>query len=192
MCARAEGGEAVAPDGKRALKVEGFKLVTGYPTEEFYSYPAPAVKCDSIIKEDALDDSDVGRRFKISFKVYDTASRYITFSLNHCSKRAESIADYRRVIGNERTRKGEWTEYTLYHTVYEPIYGEYGKQKKSFSVSCAGNGDTDSPIYFADLKCEEIVSDVQLGRAAAVYETDEKYLPLGQSEIVCEKAPWSK
>lgn len=192
LCARAEGGEAVAPDGKRALKVEGFKLVTGYPTEEFYSYPAPAVKCDSIIKEDALDDSDVGRRFKISFKVYDTVSRYITFSLNHCSKRTESIADYRRVIGNERTRKGEWTEYTLYHTVYEPVYGEYGKQKKSFSVSCAGNGDTDSPIYFADLKCEEIVSDVQLGRVAAVYETDEKYLPLGQSEIVCPKAPWSK
>lgn len=192
LCERAKGGLSTAPDGKEALKVESFDLVTSYPTEEFYVNPTLAVKSDAIAKAGPLDESDVGRRFKISFKVYDTASRYITFGLNHCSKRTESVADYRRVMSNERTRKGEWTEYTLDYTVYEPLYGEIGKQKKSFSLSSCGCGVLESPIYFADFKCEEIVTDVKIGKVCFVGETDEKRLHLGQSEIVCEKAPWSK
>ena len=192
LSGRANGGQGVAPDGKVALKVEGFKTVTSYPTEEFYAYLSPAVSCADIVKADALDENDLGRRFKISFKVYDTASRYISFGLNHCSKRTDSVSDYLRVMSNERTRKGEWVEYTLDYTVYELIFGECGKQKKSFAVSCTGMGEADSPIYFADLKCEEILSSVKTGRICFVGETDEKHLPLGQSDIVCEKSPWSK
>lgn len=188
----ANGGECIAPDGKAAVRVDSFKLVTTYPTEEFYSNPTLAVKSEAVAKATELDESDVGRKFKISFKVYDTVSRYITFGLNHCSKRTESVADYRRVMSNERTRKCEWVEYTLDYTVYEPIYGEIGKQKKTFAVSCFGNGNLETPIYFADLKCEEIVTDVKIGKVYFVGETDEKRLHLGQSEIVCEKAPWSK
>ena len=180
LCEVAEGCENVAFDGKKAIRVDSLKLITRFPTQEYYRDPRPVVKCDSIIKEDALDDSDIGRRFKISFKVYDTVSRYIQFSLNNCTNKAENLVDYRYYIGNERTRKGEWTEYSFDYTVYEPIYGDYGKQKKVFTVSAIGNGDRVCPIYFADPKCEEIVTEVELGRIRAVYEADEKHLPLGK------------
>lgn len=192
LSGNAKGGAGVAPDGKEALRVDGFGIVTRFPTEELYMNPEQAVRSDCIVKEEALDESDVGRRFKISFKVYDTVSRHMNFGLNHCSSRPQSIADYRRAMDNVITRKGEWTEYELDYVVYEPVYGDYGKHKKSFYISCFGNGNIDTPIYFADLKCNEIVTDVEIGRMCAVFEEDKRYLPLGLSEIECEKSPWSK
>ncbi|MBE6561450.1 MAG: hypothetical protein E7662_10030 [Ruminococcaceae bacterium] len=198
LSGNAIGGESIAPDGcaagagTKAVMVQGFKTCTRYPTEEFYSYPAGAVSCGSIIGGEPLGDSDVGRRFRIRFKVYDTVSRYIGFGLNHCSHRPSSIADYRRVICNEITRAGEWTEYSLDYTVYEPLLGEIGRQKKSFYITCFGGGNADSPIYFADLRCEETVTDVVIGKKCVVYEYSEKPLQLGESEIECPKSPWSK
>ena len=192
LCSRVSGEKCAAPDGTPALRVDGFLLDTSHPTEEFYAYPTLAVKADRLVKDTALDRSDLGRRFKIRFKVYDTVSRYICFGLNHCSRRVDGVADYHRVMGNERTRKCDWTEYTLDYTVYEPLYGANGEQVKSFSVFCFGNGEQDSPIYFADLTCEETVTDVMLGDTLFVGETDERILPLGMSDIVCEKSPWSK
>ena len=192
ICGNAVGGEMTAPDGRQALGVTEFKTVTRYPTEEFYSNPAGALICNNIIKEAPLDESDLGRRFRVSFKVYDTSSRYIGFGLNHCSHRPSSIADYHRVIFNEITRKGEWVEYGFDYTVYEPMFGELGKQKKSFYINCFGGGNQDSPIYFADLKCEETVTDVVIGKKYVVYENGPKPLNLGESEIECPKSPWSK
>jgi len=186
------GGEATTPDGTNAIAVNGFKTTTKFPTEEFYAYPAGAIACNDIIKDEALDESDVGRRFRISFKVYDTVSRYIGFGLNHCSHRPSSIADYHRVIHNEITRADEWTEYGFDYTVYEPLFGEIGKQKKSFYINCFGRGNADSPIYFADFKCEEIVTDVVIGKKCVVYENGAKPMLLGQSNIECAKSPWSK
>ena len=192
LCKTAVGNTATAPDGSEALAVNGFNMITSYPTEEFYTSPNGAVVCDVFVKDGKLDQNDIGRRFKISFKVYDTVSRYMTAQLNHCSSRVNSIADYNRVIINERTRKGEWTEYTLDYTVYEPKYGEFGMHQKSLRVECSGTGAVDTPIYLKDLKCTEILSNVKIGRVVAVYENGEKPLQLGQSEIECPKSPWSK
>ncbi len=192
VCGSALGGEALTPDGRKAMVINGFNTCTKYPTEEFYTYPAHALLCDSIIKEEPLDESDTGRRFRISFKVYDTTSRYIQFGLNHLSHRPSSVADYHRILCSEITRNGEWTEYSLDYTVYEPLFGEHGKQKKNFSIHCFGRGNADSPIYFADFSCEETVTDVVIGKKCVVYEYGPKPLLLGESEIECQKSPWSK
>lgn len=192
VCGNAIGGQEITPDGKNAVAVNGFKTNTKFPTEEFYAYPAGAVNCSQIVKAEPLDESDLGRRFRISFKVYDTDSRYIGYGLNHCSNRPSSIADYHRSVYNEITVKGEWVEYSFDYTVYEPIFGEFGKQKKSFYINCMGKGVGDKPIYFADLKCEETVTDVVIGKKCVVYENGPKPLNLGESEIKCEKSPWSK
>ena len=145
-----------------------------------------------MIKIDALDEGDLGRRFRISFQVYDTISRYISFGLNHCSSHASQIADYQRAIYNEITNKDKWTEYSFDYTVYEPIFGEAGKQKKSFYFQCFGNGNEDAPLYLSDLKCEEVVTDVVLGEKYVCYENGEEALPFGQIKIECPKSPWEK
>jgi predicted ribosomally synthesized peptide with SipW-like signal peptide len=93
---------------------------------------------------------------------------------------------------SEITRKDEWMEFSFDYTVYEPVFGELGKQKKSFYINCFGRGNEDLPIYFADLKCEETVTDVVFGKKYVVYEKGPKPLNLGESEIECPKAPWSK
>ena len=72
------------------------------------------------------------------------------------------------------------------------MFGEIGKQKKSFYINCLGRGIGDTPIYFADLKCEETVTDVVIGKKCVVYENGPQALKLGESEIECAKSPWSK
>ena len=188
-----EGAERCMINGEvPALKIAGASVCTSFPTEEFYSYPARVAVCDGIIKDGVLEESDIGRRFKISFKIMDTASRYLSYTLNHCSHRDSAIADYYRVMGNELTKPDTLTEIVLDYTVYEPIYGEIGKHKKSLTFSLFGEGCEDTPVCISDVKCEEIVSDVELGRCYAVSYNDDGALPFGMSEIVCPKSPWEK
>ena len=175
-----------------ALKITGAKLCTKFPTEEFYSYPAGVAVCQDLIKDTPLDDSDIGRRFKLSFKVYDTASRYLCFGLNHCSSRESAIADYYRVMGNELTRPDTVTEVNLDYTVYEPMYGEIGKHKKQLNFSMFGRGCEDTPIYISDIRCEELVTEVEIGKRFVISYNDDGLLPFGKSDIACPKSPWEK
>ena len=184
--------EVIIRNGEKAIAVNGFAPCTKYPTEEFYSYPANALICDDVIKSGALDETDLGRRFRISFRVYDTISRYISFGLNHCSSHASQIADYKRAICNEITSKDQWTEYSFDYIVHEPIFGDVGKQRKSFYFQCFGNGNADAPLYLTDLKCEETVTEVIFGETYVCYENGEEPLPFGQIKIECPKSPWSK
>ncbi len=175
-----------------ALKITGAKLCTSFPTEEFYSYPAGVAVCCGLIKDTPLDESDIGRRFKLSFKIYDTASRYLCFRLNHCSSREGAIADYYRVMGNELTSPNTITEVNIDYTVYEPMYGDIGKHKKKLNFSMFGKGCEDTPIYISDIRCEELVTEVELGKRFIIAYKDDGLLPFGKSDIVCPKLPWSK
>ena len=188
----AVGTNSVIKDGKKAVLVTGFDTVKSFVNNEFYESFATAVNSGSIVKSEPLTSDDVGRRFKISFKVFDTDERYITAYLNHCSSREAGIADYSRVMLNERTRKGEWCEYTLDYIVYEPRYGEIGMQKKQLFINCFSRGCLEAPIYFADLRCTEILSEVEIGEVRLVYENGEKAAMIGCSDIECAKAPWTR
>lgn len=184
---------ATAPDGKPSLKVDAFDTYKGYKFEEFYNTPIRALGCGTIIKKDALDDSDMGRRFRISFKAYDTVSRLICYHLNHCTCKPESVADYRRSEYNTLSRPGEWVEYSFEYTVYEPMYGDHGKIVKDFGIACESLGNLEAAIYFADVKCEEIITDVEFGKAFFVCsDSSEEILPEGKSPIVCPNNPWEK
>ena len=189
----AKGELTVAPDGTPALKVDSFGTFKGYVNEEFYTGKMMAVGCNTIVGKDALSESDMGRRFKISFKVYDSTSRCISYYLNHCSSKPDSIADYHRSYYNALSRAGEWTEYSFDYTVYEPMYGDHGKKIKDLGIACEIFGEENKPIYFADIKCEEIITGVEFGDSyfAAVSESEE-LLPEGKSTIVCPNNPWEK
>ena len=189
---KAKAEFALAPDGKPALRVDSFETHTGYMFEEFYNSRVLAVGCNTIVKKEALDESDMGRRFRISFKVFDSASRHISYHLNHCSSKPESIFDHRRSLYNAITKKGEWTEYSFEYTVYEPMYGDYGKQIKDFGISCEVFGNEEKEIYFADIKSEEITTGVEFGKSFFALPEWEEGLPEGKSTIVCPNNPWEK
>lgn len=191
-CDSVNTAEVITQNGEKAIAINGFASCTKYPTEEFYSYPANALICDDVVKSSALDETDIGRRFHISFQVYDTISRYIGFGLNHCSSHAARIADYHRAIYNEITSRDKWTEYSFDYMVYEPIFGDAGKQRKSFYFQCFGSGNADAPLYLTNLKCEEMVTEVMFGEKYVCYENGEGSLPFGQIKIECPKSPWDK
>ena len=191
-CDSVNAEEVITRNGEKAIAINGFASCTKFPTEEFYSYPASALICDDVIKGGALDEADLGRHFRISFRVYDTISRYISFGLNHCSSHASQISDYHSAICNEITSKDKWTEYSFDYIVHEPIFGDVGMQRKSFYFQCFGNGNADAPLYLTDLKCEETVTDVIFGEKYVCYENGEEALPFGQMKIDCPKSPWAK
>ena len=96
------------------------------------------------------------------------------------------------MICNEITSKDQWTEYSFDYIVHEPMFGDVGKQRKSFYFQCFGNGNADAPLYLADLKCEETVTAVTFGEMYVCYENGEEPLPFGEIKIECPKSPWSK
>ena len=181
-----------APDGTPALKFESFKTVTAFPTEEFYSYPARVFEYDSIIKDEPITSSDMGRKFNISLKIYDTVSRYIRVELSHCTSRLDSVADYNRNCYNIITEADKWIDVTFDYTVYEPMYKHIEMQKKKLLVSAYGLGNEDKPMYFAEIKATELLSDVEISDISLISMAKSDVLPDGQSEIFCEKSPWAK
>ncbi len=182
---------ANAPDGTKALKVEKGNLITRYKLEEFYGTHMQVLGCNKVVKDGPLDESDMGRRFRISFKVYDTATRHISYHLSHCTSKPDSVADYRRCIYNKYTRSGEWVEYSFDYTVHEPMFGDHGKIVKDFYVDCELFGDDKKAIYLADVRSEEIITEVELGKYLFVSApASEEILPEGKSPIACPNNPW--
>ena len=183
-------GTGNAPDGSAALEVLGFDSVKTFPTEEFYSYQQPTFRCEEIVKPEPLSVEDMGRKYRISLKIFDTVSRYVRILLNNCTSRERSIADYRASTYNVITRAGEWVDFDFEYTVYEPMYGEAGLVKKALEVRCYADGNKDTPIYFKDVLAEEIVTDTILGDAYLVREEALDILPDGVSPIECKESPW--
>lgn len=193
VCKNARCALGKSPDGTPSLELKGFETIKDYPTEEFYSHPANVLKCSSIIKDWPVTESDMGRKFRINMRIFDTTSRYLKVELNHCTSRNESIADYRRSLYNVITKAGEWTDITFDYTVYELMYGSFGSQVKELILSCYGNGNLDAPLYVSDLKAVELVTKLEFGEICIFSTSDnESYLPEGKSEIVCHKEPWVK
>ena len=182
-----------APDGTSAVKIDGFDTVTEHPTEEFYIYPDAAFTLDNVVSNELLTKDDMGRSFKISFKVYDTTSRYVKISLSHATAMVNSIIDYRRCQYNLVTKAGEWVEVELDYTVYEMMYSDYESVKKTLTVSCYGKGTEDTPLYIGNIKTMEKLSALDLGSVYLVTEKEPKdVLPEGKSDIICHKSPWQK
>lgn len=179
------------PDNVPSLRINGIKTETSYPTEEFYSYPSTLFVCEDIVKPSALKKKDMGRKFKISLKIYDTVSRYVRVELNHCSSREDSIADYYRNCYNIKTEEGKWIDFAFEYTVYEPMYS-IDLPKKKLIVSAYTHGNEEKPIYFTKIESSEILSELEYENITLISAPKSKSLPYGVSEIECKKSPWSK
>ena len=148
--------ETIAPDGAPALAITEPFVNTQYVAERFYSGYA-LMSNPTVIKEGKLTKEDIGRRFRISFKIWDCDMHYVNVSLNGCTTPEARFNDYRRVIKNVKTKPGEWIDVSLDYTVYEPEHGELGEIEKKLLISSSLYGNAHKPIYFKDFIVEEFI-----------------------------------
>lgn len=144
-----------APDGSKSLKLNKICAEDTYFCERFHYNPIVVFENDEVIKNGKLTDSDLGRRFKISFKIYDTATRYLQVKLNSCTNVEYKTVDYNQNYYNYKTIPNEWQEFTFDYVVYEPAFGEVGLQQKVLTVSGMFEGEKPKPIYFKDFTVVE-------------------------------------
>ncbi len=114
---------------------------------------------------------DYGRKFKISFKVYDTKSRSIFMSFSDNTSKFESykinsaieksIVDRDSVSYGVKTKANEWTDVNFDYVVYDSEYGKFANGTKILTVTGTPDGDSLTPYYFADLKVTEEVTDIE-------------------------------
>ena len=171
------GREWTELDGNGVIAIKEFGLNTTYKNDVFYGNLSmgAVIANQSAIGGTALTDDDVGRRFRFSFRVYDTVERTVSVSLNDCTSEANGIFDPYGYNYNLRTKAGEWVTFTFEYDVYEPAeYGTVGMAKKVLYIATHGFGNVTHPIYFDDITTTEIVTDVTIGECALVLSTTEQ------------------
>lgn len=151
------GEIATAPDGSRALKIDGFTLNTQYKGIRFFPSPTDVIQNPLVIGPDPLTEADMGRRFVIRGKLYDTMARIVSIRLNNCTSSQYGTTDYHGFIKNFRTEPGKWTEFSFDYVVYEPSFGEAGMQQKVMTIRVESTGDLSQPIYFKDFQTVEVL-----------------------------------
>ena len=161
-------------EGAGALKVIGFsthKITGERETIVYYNNPSTVLSVENAVKNGALDDGDLARRFIVSLRVYDTVSRKLTVSLNGATSCAKGVADYHCARYNFKTRAGAFTEYSFEYIVREPLLGQAGRIHKTLFVSADTLGDegADYPLYIDSIKIKERVDAVTLGEGTLAY-----------------------
>lgn len=120
---------------------------------------------------DNATEADVGRRFRVSFEVYDTIERTLRVRIRTATNSAEGVADYDASFYNFHTKANQWTTFTFETVIKSPDYGKTGLGQIGFSLYNAPSGDTNKVLYLDNFRMEEIVSDVSVSEASLVLST---------------------
>ncbi len=84
--------------------------------------PSLAAFANSSLKSGAFNESDYGRRFRVSFRVYDETSRVVNVYNGDGYNFEKEIADFKGSNYSFYTKAGEWTTVTIEFTVDNEIY----------------------------------------------------------------------
>lgn len=140
-----------------------------YVNHVFYDNPTVLFMQSTAINGGrAVTDSDYGRKFTVSFKVYCEKERVIQVRLNSCTSSSEEIIDYDMNIYNFYTVPGEWKTFSFDYVVYDTDYGTIGNHKKTLSVGASADGNNEGAIYFDDLTVTETLTEVTVTEADIV------------------------
>ena len=147
---------AVGQRNAKLLKLVGQRPLEIYPPTRYYENPVCFFTCSDVLRIGTLKPSDVGRCFRISLKVLDSTSRYLSVSLDSAANAEQGITDYRHTVTQCTTVPGEWMTVSFTYTIYEPLLGESACVPKTLSVSGFCRGDLREPISFKELSVIEL------------------------------------
>ncbi|MBR5448423.1 MAG: Ig-like domain-containing protein [Clostridia bacterium] len=161
-------------DGNGVIEIGKTKITSSYPLDPFYnnlSYNT-IINCTAMVKNGTLSYDDTGRRFTVSFRVYDTTSRIIQVDVKDASVRDKGVLDYNGIIFSFKTKANEWVDISFDIDIYDPAeFGANGLIQKNVSIKTYGFGEEVHPIYFDDFKSVETVTDVAVEEVALVTST---------------------
>lgn len=162
---------AQAPDGTTALKISTMKPYGFYASKglDFYNNPSTVFTSSGL---GVMDTDDYGRKFHISFDVYDTISRQGTVTLNsYSSYNGKKETDFERNVYNIETIKDAWKKIEFDYVVSET--DDVDSISKYMYVSLFTDGNRQSPFYMKNLNITETVSVIDFG--GAVLSCEEYY-----------------
>ncbi len=109
----------------------------------------------------AVTKADYGRKFKISVRYKDTASRYLNLSYNNCTDGNTYVFDYDYMMKSKKTTPGQWEEISVDYTSYEADYGvEEAIKTLKLEIPPVSNGEM--PIYLDNITVTEYVTDIDV------------------------------
>ena len=171
---------ATAPDGKNTpaakiyLTTNSNSTSSAYTNSEFYPNMTTVITNNKLFSK--ITANDLGRKYTVTLKVYDTVSRPISLRFNNATNGTTGILDFDYTYYNLYTKANEWTEITFDYTVLDPLYGTAGLYTKTLSVTLATDGSKESPIYIGELSVTETVTDVTVSDIhVALYDDGTDY-----------------
>ncbi len=121
----------------------------------------------NLIQTQALDASDMGRKFHISFNLYDETSRRVTYRLSPWSSSNFDNIDWEANMYYEQSKANEWNNFSFEYRIDDEK--DIRINKKTFSIvleSTMPNGKTGA-AYLDDIKVTEDITDVKIAGAAS-------------------------
>ncbi len=167
---------ATVPDGKGTTAAK-ITLTTnpGAHTNSVY-YPSTATILSNSKIFSKTTASDLGRKYTVTLKVFDTVARPISLKFNSATNGTTGILDFDYTYYNTYTKANEWTEITIDYTVLDPLYGTAGLYTKNLNVSLSTDGSIQSPIYLGELIATETVTDASISEIhLALYDDGTSY-----------------
>ena len=167
---------STAPDGYNtaAAKVHITSNTRADGTSNYvnsYYYPSfYTVLSNSIVSK--ITESDLGRKYTVTLRVFDTVSREINLKLNGATNATHQILDFDYTYFTVKTTANKWSEISFEYTVLDPLYGSTALSAKTLTVSLAGDGDKESPIYISELTVKENVTDVSISNVGVALYND--------------------
>ena len=125
--------------------------------------------------ERTFDESDYGRRFRISFDVYDETSRnlYLGFSKDMTTVNGAEYADFENSRYTFRTEAGKWKTYTVEQWVTDPsLYEIFAQKSLNFGIQNKTALIADDGVAV----CPADMADASGGTAKASHYAGEKGL----------------
>ena len=157
------------PDGGQSLKI-GYMLHNNYKNGQYHVWIEGAYQIASLsnlIKTQALDSSDMGRKLTISFNLYDETSRRVTYGLTPWSSSNYDNIDWESNRYYEQTKANGWNNFSFEYRIDDEK--EIRINKKTFTISLEStmpNGKTGA-AYLDDIQVSEEITEVELAGAAS-------------------------
>ena len=159
-------------DGETTFKVAITAPVNKNNISYYYDNVTSVFTYSSIVGNASVSANE-GKRFVISFDVYDTVSRRLQVKLNTMTNRVDyGTIDYNHIIFTVDTTANKWTHVEFTYDVYETKYGFVSDSKtQSLAFLLSPDGDTAAPAYFNNLKSVEVITNLDV-TSACIAEKD--------------------